>query len=761
LIDTCRDRIKDGYLRAGYLDAEVNVLDDEADDRLAVAISEGSPYVAGKIRVTGDVAVAGDDLVTRLRQATPEREWIYLRGKNEPLNSLGAESEAGVWIAGEPARCDAQSLDALARRIDLHLADMGFPFARFQVRPDPAKQPGTLDLLIQIEDAGKPAVLGNIETKGLTRHTQQQLLQFLNVRPGMTIDAAECQRICQALRESCRFWRHAVYVRYSADPEEQLAANPQTVELGLSLEEYDRVPNLDQPLPEVDQCLVRAAEWMRQYWTSDSEEDLVVWTAKPLVEGKESTWAMRIVVSRRHGCPIDARGEDRGFRYDAAAICAPKHLSLFDWRSEKKLSGEGIGFPQFTLTIAGQGREGDEYRSQLNMKAGVRSVSEDEEPPASPWTAEVEPVAIVNFAHRKDARTVIEDGVLTVANDLGELRIEAATGRILNWSMNSAEGSGSVAFRRGEFERMRQEIESRSADLTEMFNPEAKLRSLAAFALESALTQPCIRNQPSLEALGFRFRAHFEQGGDDPLTTAVANYWPGSLDNGRPERGKFVIPPYPVKFASDWGMDEVLRCGPAIADALFPRDSWPWTLARESSFLAADGFQSGDLFSKAAAQDLWRTFADPNTGPVGQWIILQIARSQGSTDDFLAKLANKALQKWDAADVSHDIELLTRGDHGLVRLTRAAVEIYGDLPDADRSLLANYLPEPWSGMSQRLIARRAAHPDETPEQAVEAVLQEAWQTGYSDFLKSDLRKLAGVADEPAIEVADRPEAPNP
>jgi hypothetical protein len=48
-----------------------------------------------------------------------------------------------------------------------------------------------------------------------------------------------------------------------------------------------------------------------------------------------------------------------------------------------------------------------------------------------------------------------------------------------------------------------------------------------------------------------------------------------------------------------------------------------------------------------------------------------------------------------------------------------------------------------------------------PEQAVEAVLQEAWQTGYSDFLRTELRQLAGVTEEPKIEVAERPEAPSP
>lgn len=47
------------------------------------------------------------------------------------------------------------------------------------------------------------------------------------------------------------------------------------------------------------------------------------------------------------------------------------------------------------------------------------------------------------------------------------------------------------------------------------------------------------------------------------------------------------------------------------------------------------------------------------------------------------------------------------------------------------------------------------------EQALEAVLQEAWQTGYSDFLKSELRQLAGDTKEPTIEVAKRPESQNP
>lgn len=62
LLSVCRQRIHDGYLRAGRLEAAVTVDYDAAADRLVAKIDEGPASVAGDVRVVGADEIPADEL---------------------------------------------------------------------------------------------------------------------------------------------------------------------------------------------------------------------------------------------------------------------------------------------------------------------------------------------------------------------------------------------------------------------------------------------------------------------------------------------------------------------------------------------------------------------------------------------------------------------------------------------------------------------------------------------------------------------------
>lgn len=239
---------------------------------------------------------------------------------------------------------------------------MGRPFAKFRVRPDFGARPGAVDLLVEIDREGPRGTLDDVEIKGLTRHSKEDLLRFLGLYPGKPIDAAECERICAALRDSCRFWKFALFVRISTNPSEpaDAPAKPPRIELGLSVVEYDHVPALGEPLSEADQCLVRAAKWLERYAASGVEEEIAYRAlVRTDADDDQSAIATRGAFSPQHGCIVDGRGEYQGVRFDAALRYTPDHFAVYDWRSGNKFTAQRVSPPLVTLKLAaGEYRQG-------------------------------------------------------------------------------------------------------------------------------------------------------------------------------------------------------------------------------------------------------------------------------------------------------------------------------------------------------------------------------------------------------------------
>ena len=95
----------------------------------------------------------------------------------------------------------------------------------------------------------------------------------------MPFDAETVDQVCHKLRQSCRFWTYEVTVQIAA-PEAggRYVVEEPEVHLVIDVVEYEKVPKLGEPLSEVNQALLRAANWANAYVRSDapSEKDLVI-----------------------------------------------------------------------------------------------------------------------------------------------------------------------------------------------------------------------------------------------------------------------------------------------------------------------------------------------------------------------------------------------------------------------------------------------------------------------------------------------------
>jgi hypothetical protein len=199
--------------------------------------------------------------------------------------------------------------------------------------------------------------------------------------------------------------------------------------------------------------------------------------------------------------------------------------------------------------------------------------------------------------------------------------------------------------------------------------------------------------------------------------------------------------------------------GPVIADLLFPCGSWPWTWTRELAFLAADNWREGTLTGNYTdggyVREYNRTLEDPRTSLFGRWMMIA-SPPRPLRAETIQALAQRALQS-ESLGFEQDISRLIQGEEGLARLMRAVVSICDELDDSTRQLLLKELDETSRSVLDKLFVRRADRPDESPDDALKAVLVARWTNGGSDIVEKRLKAMALEA-APPLPSAAKPDA---
>ena len=106
------NRIREGYLSAGFASARVTVRPHKGDKRILVEVQEGVRFQAGPVRVLGVPEQLGQHVVNRLTKPTPPRfsGERYIRSSTDDDNSDEEEEEddeSPLWILGKPAELNS------------------------------------------------------------------------------------------------------------------------------------------------------------------------------------------------------------------------------------------------------------------------------------------------------------------------------------------------------------------------------------------------------------------------------------------------------------------------------------------------------------------------------------------------------------------------------------------------------------------------------------------------------------------------------
>ncbi|WP_428308410.1 hypothetical protein [Lacipirellula sp.] len=758
LLDTTEKLVREGYLYRGFLDAAVLVAYSGDADGMVLKVEEGPQYRTGKFRVEGAKLLPVEQLIARLQVPAQTATWTYRRGGETLLTVSGEDCKSPFWRADKPAPGDSLSLTHFQQGIEFALTELGFPFARFTVGFERVPGEQAADLMVTISDEGPEAVVSSLTFEGLTRHSEEEMRDFLKIEQGMKFSGAACEEAFTALRNSCRFWRYAVTVDCSTAPTDRYAIDPRTVDVRISVLEYELAPRLNEPLAETDEILVKAARWLESSWRATPGIELVIRrTSAAEAEGVDK-FDCSIVINNQRGivARVQGRGPFHPWDLNAGAIASNDQLSLFDWRSSSRIDYTGAVQPACALKISGIRLEGEDYKSTIkvspNVQGGGRGTSGSMS--FTGFSAVIEPVAMLDFSRGVGAHTTIEDGILKACDERGELQIEAATGHILKYL---AYDGTLFEFKTGddEFERLQGEIEEQGSALVDLTNGDWSLLSALQFLLGAAAEQPSVQRFPLGELLCRRGQRVFDAYNGDPLAKslelALRNHISGEANTG----AEFAIPQNLNSMAALNGITRFLvQSGPTLAEELAPRESWAWTWTREFCFAVAQSCEWAERKSSLTkvqwtqfVDEYWEQVTARETGPIGLWVLVALpARDLGPEGE--RRFAQQAYEQFDAASLDDDIKLFVMGDGALPQLTAAIVRACDGLEASERKQLRDSLGAPLGDLADLLFQRRDAHPDETPAEAVTAVVEAAWNAGLRAQVKDQLRQLAKLPEPP-------------
>lgn len=206
-------------------------------------------------------------------------------------------------------------------------------------------------------------------------------------------------------------------------------------------------------------------------------------------------------------------------------------------------------------------------------------------------------------------------------------------------------------------------------------------------------------------------------------------------------------------------LDSCLLSAPVFADQMFPRGSWPWTLAREVAFMMFnDGIpeESSDERDERMMNELLRVWS-LDFGPVSALTVMTIfSGPKLQAPPLTEMLATRGAETLSVEYFLRDVRLVTAGDHGLAVVCRAVADEFGKLPAEDQRQIIQSLPASWRVPVDRFTKRRAAQPTEPVGTALENVLVETWQSGLKDLVAAKLQSVsAEIARKPAAKTTTK------
>ncbi|HEX3600646.1 MAG TPA: hypothetical protein VHU84_10925 [Lacipirellulaceae bacterium] len=756
------ERVLEGYRHCGCRDATVAASANSAGDAIEVHVNEGARFIQGKICVFGPAMIDKAAIEKFLTTRQAKRPWRIMCSDLEVTKSADDDP---IWAPGDDVHFTEAAKTDLAVAVRQALAEQGYPYAHVQTEMAAAEAPNTANLWVEVKGLSSAAQIDKIEVSGLKRNTSEQVLKFLNVSTGDTLTAKLLDRLDEQLKDSCRFWTVGITARVRPETTAKLS-EPVGAVLQLELEEYAPVPPLGEPLAPADDVLRKAALLLKNVGTTAKAGADLVFEGGGGGDLFSGVKFNRSVVTTNGRAVLQMQTVGRSaWKLDHGLLIEPNAFAIYDWKGKEKFEPTDTGLTQVTLNIATSHGDDGECQAKMNISGGVFGTGDQPSAQASGLVPHVEPIALVYLAHKKDAKVAVRDGELTYSDDMAKLRLDERTGRLIELRLaTSARGKDFLTARleSGAFDKATKDLHERGSAFENAYDCRQPTASTIKFAIGQIEKQPVVQLTPTLlfgcrVANRLQSNKLFTRMWDRALNPDdVANAGNAAAKAADRKRGFHI--PSQIHGGDDDDFSGIVRdisqFTPLAADLMFPRGSWPWTVAREPVFL-----QFADITADATpkrGEAMWAEefgrLANEEVGPFGA---ILLAKYYQFFEKSLESENAAAIAQWGMHDLSdeaclRDIRLMADGDLGLALVCRMAADEFGKETPLEQYQLMSGLPKVWKQALQRLAKRRADNPVESVSKSIHEAFLDSWHAGLKDYAEAEMRSMTttSVARKP-------------
>jgi TPR repeat protein len=705
-LQTLEAQVTAGYLEGGFPEARVQVELDEAAGRIVVRIQEGSRCLYGKVDIEG---MAEEDAAALRERLTKPESWFHLAPRV-------------LWKVGQPASFSRETVPTIKSRVSTVLAEMGyfFPWVDVSIAPEPQENAARLKIVVR--DLGPRGIISDIQVEGNERHSDDEIMEYLELRRGMTFDRQRVEAIKARLRASGRFVQSEVSVRpeFSKEPK---------VNLHICVKEYEHAPRLNEEPTLLQKALLQSAAYVNGW--AQGGDDLVISVTADLQGEGEGKRVAHLYISPRQGILFSGDWDDPNDRQTRGwgVYVSPTNILAVSARHKGKLT-----IPQtklrFILSIA-IGCNPEEPRPfGVNCGFGFRTDSS-----YAPFTADVQmsPLVAMVESHelisgRSGHSYELADDVLTLHIPVAVAKIDVPTGRLMEVQGEDQGRRWIVRAEAGAFAAAMAELNRRTAGYQEQTADAPSLRSVLLFAANGyAAVRFATKTGPGL---------YDERFGD-----VLAKVLPPSLDSLLPPARADGDTRFKIPTTAEGSAPEMMAALAThlsawvfgMTNAWFPRQSWPWTLSRETVFILGGR-------GKYSMAELQRLYESGEMGPVGYLTAAQVLSriNPGLGGAF----AGKGLNNLTAKDFHKDVHVFLAGDLAMGRCLIDVGKGVRSLDEQEIPILLSPFDEGTRAVMRRAVDRLRLDASEPVEDALPAAMDELWEALLRDRVESSLRRLA-------------------
>jgi hypothetical protein len=719
-----------GYKDAGFPTPGIKIETAE-DGTTKITIDEGTRTYCHSVLVEGTTQIDPDELiksfteprvhpdafpVTSTHDGRTTTRWIDAQGSN-------VIPESPIWQQGKPA--GPTTPEKLRVAIKTVLERLGYAHAEFKVTLKQAEKPSNVDLRIEILDEGPHDQVQEFKVTGSSSSTQAQVLAFLDLQPECSYDLNQQRRLTEKLYSSGRFKEHRLKFERRG---KGIGC------LQIELVDAPGVPPLSEPLSPEATILLRARQWLSESelrgddFVLEAESELV---KLQLIQSRDGTLVEYDPSPQSDGANAAAADESQNaddlnandllgrttFLVDSQRLCVGNSRSDSYWLADISEFGGWI-----KLETGFAASESDEYFGNITFSGNWSS----ERPPGELLFRQafrLTPAGWCALAYKKNARSEVKDGVLTVQQGDQSLQVESETGRIVQFG---AVGF-SVSLKPGAFEKKRlaflRELETRRSQ----YDAGKPVSSLISFFVSKSGLPILEGLQSGLEESQFSV--------DHSLCSALAKLAQADLflpldafviqsrEWTRVER--FAIPDQSTsqkdfrQMAVGAASKFLLGCLPK----LFAEGTWPMAVSREACLVALDrGRYAGEVVQELQNDQTEAPLRDASVA----FLLSMIGQPQANA------FANRALLTMDHEAFDRDKQILLRGSFG--QWIAGLVKAVGSLDEQERDALTKRMASERARATFLLLHAQAQ---------ADATNQRLWYEATHQSLEAKLREITG------------------